>query len=91
MAWTGDVERRIVAALPVAVDRIVGGIRKTTFACRLMLECGHEQPSDVLPSDAVRLRKTVCVACSKPNWDPIGAIRESITFDEVLEKLRKLR
>jgi len=41
-------------------------------------------------ADLMSLREVVCVQCSKPNWDRLAQIRESISFNDVLKKLRSL-
>lgn len=78
MAWMGDIIGTLIAAMPEGTGSI------------MIFQCGHRQrsvlsPYAVLKSDR---RKLVCAQCSKPHWDRLASLRENLTFDEVIAKLK---
>ena len=77
MPWNGDVIQEIRFVRPI-----------DPLTCEIEFGCRHKQllryPADVVIRN---LRKSVCAQCSKPMWDKIGAIRDSINFDDVLRKI----
>lgn len=81
MAWTGEVMRRIVGVTPNA-DR--GG-------CLILFECQHEQHSNRPPGVILKwFREYPCDQCSAPGRERIKQIQASISFDDVLDKMREL-
>ena len=78
MAWTGDVIQEL------------RGVRPATNGSTILFVCGHEQFSRLSTVEALFLREAVCNQCSKPHKDKIPKIRSSISFDDVLRKLRAL-
>jgi len=81
MAWDGTVKQKIQF------------IKKSDDGRRIIVfqNCQHEQISEWPLHDILKLHETVCFQCSKPHWDKISAIRESISFDDVVGKLKEGR
>lgn len=77
VAWMGDVKQRISFTVPDRDGSIIH-----------FLYCQHTQKSNLGPWAAAALDETVCVGCSRPNWDRIAESRASIKFDDVLDKIK---
>ncbi len=81
MAWDGTVKRQIVGATATPD----GG-------CEILFECQHRQRT-LFPALTIlrTFREYGCDECSRPTREKIRRIQENVSFDDVLEKLRKLR
>ena len=79
MAWMGDISRDLVAVRPDGAGSIL-----------VFSGCQHEQRSALPPNVAIRLRSEICAECSKPHWARVKQIQDSISFDDVLRRLRTL-
>ncbi len=79
MSWDGTVMRSWFSATPIPNGLDVE------------FECGHRIIlSGVRMTDIAQQRRWPCDECSLPNWEMIKAHRDTIRFDDVVGKLKRL-